>query len=72
MEVVNLLNREINAVLADCKIKSRFAELGAAFRRIAGAVWKISYRRNREVGQGGQSIGREAGLAENFDRGSLP
>ena len=29
MEIVNVLNREINAALADSKIKSRFADLGA-------------------------------------------
>ena len=29
-EIVTLLNREINAVLADPKIKARFAELGSA------------------------------------------
>ena len=29
-EIVALLNREINAVLADPKVKARFAELGSA------------------------------------------
>ena len=54
-EIVEKLNREINASLADPKIKARFAELrrGADDRHAAG-VRRLPRRRDREVGQGGE------------------
>jgi tripartite-type tricarboxylate transporter receptor subunit TctC len=51
-EIVDKLNKEINAGLADPKIKSRLANLGGTV--IAGSPVA---RRSREVGQGGQVRG---------------
>ena len=52
-EIVERLNREINAGLADPKIKARLAELGNdADAEVARRVRQAARRRDREVGQG--------------------
>ena len=62
-EIIDKLNTEINAVLADPKIEGtvcrprRFAAAGLARR-----VRQARRRRDREVGQGGEVRGRQAGL----------
>ena len=62
-EIVDKLNKEINAGLADPKMKARLADLGAhgAFR-LARRLRQAHRRRNREVGQGGQVRGHQAGV----------
>jgi Tripartite tricarboxylate transporter family receptor len=53
-EIVQKLNREINAVLADPKAKARIAELGRrAASGLARRLRPAPGRRNRKVGQGG-------------------
>ena len=62
-EIVDKLNQEINAGLADPKIKARLADMGGiALVGPARRVRKAHRRRNREVGQGGQVLRRQAGL----------
>ena len=52
-EIVDKLNKEINAILADPKIKAGLAELGStALAGLARRLWQAHRRRNREVGQG--------------------
>ena len=52
-EIVETLNREINAGLADPRIKARLADLGGdGASRFARRVWQAHRRRNREMGQG--------------------
>ena len=54
-EIIDRLNKEINAGLADPKIKARFADLGGdGASGLARRFWEADRRRNREVGQGGQ------------------
>ena len=54
-EIVDKLNKEINAGLADPKIKARLADLGGTvLARLARRLRQAHRRRNREVGQGGQ------------------
>ena len=61
-EIIDKLNKEINAALADPKIKARLADLGGT--RASGLARRLRQayrRRNREVGQGdpgGQHQGR--------------
>jgi tripartite-type tricarboxylate transporter receptor subunit TctC len=54
-EIVDKLNKEINAGLADPKMKARIADLGAT-------VLPGSPADNREVGQGDQGGGHQGGL----------
>ena len=57
------LNIEINAALADPKIKARLSDLGGGGTcRLAYRLRETPCRRNREVGQGGEVLGRKAGL----------
>ena len=52
-EIVDKLNKEINAALADPKIKARLADLGGAvLAGLARRVRQAHRRRNREMGQG--------------------
>ena len=54
-EIVDKLNKEINAGLADPKMKARLADLGGTV--LAGLACRFRQahrRRNREVGQGDQ------------------
>ena len=54
-EIIEKLNREVNAILAEPKTKARFLELGAiAAARHAGGIRQAGRGRDREVGQGGQ------------------
>jgi tripartite-type tricarboxylate transporter receptor subunit TctC len=51
-EIVDKLNKEINAAVADAKMKSRFAELGGtALLRFARGLRQAHRRRNRKMGQ---------------------
>ena len=52
-EIVERLNREVNAVLADADVNARLPELGSS-RRLARRLRQVHRRGNREVGQGGQ------------------
>jgi tripartite-type tricarboxylate transporter receptor subunit TctC len=62
-EIVDKLNREIDASLADAKIKARLSDLGATvLPGLAGRFRQTHLRRDREVGQGGQVRGHEAGV----------
>src|SRR6516162_3802507 len=58
-EIVDKLNSEINAALADPKIKARLADPDDAHR-----LWKIYRRRNREVGQGNPSGQHQGGVTQ--------
>ena len=51
-EIVERLNKEINAGLADPKIKARLADLAARCLLARPPIRKAHRRRNREVGQG--------------------
>ena len=52
-EIIDKLNKEINAALADPKMKARLADLGAVpMSMIARRIRQVHRRRNREVGQG--------------------
>ena len=62
-EIVEKLNREINAGLADPKMKARLAELGATPLALAPSrLWQAHCRRYRQVGEGGKVLGRQGGL----------
>ena len=62
-EIVNKLNREINACLADPKLQARIADLGGiAMHGLAGRLRKAHRRGNREVGQGGEIFRRQGGV----------
>ena len=51
-EIVEKLNKEINAGLADAKMKARLAELGGtAFPGSRRRIRKVCRRRDREVGR---------------------
>jgi hypothetical protein len=68
--IIEKLGREINAALADPKIKARFIELGGP--PIGGLTrrFREDYRgRYREVGKGDQGLGRQGELSGVF-RGS--
>ena len=52
-EIIDKLNKEINAALADPKIKARLADLGGTvLRGLARRLRQAHRRRDREVGQG--------------------
>jgi tripartite-type tricarboxylate transporter receptor subunit TctC len=57
-EIVENLNQEINAALADPQLQVRLADLGGLARRFRQA----DRRGNREVGQGGEVRGYQGGL----------
>ena len=62
-EIVDKLNNEINAALADPKIKARLADLGGTpIADDACRLRQVHRRRNREVGQGDQVRGHQAGV----------
>ena len=66
-EVIDKINKEINAGLADPKMKARFADLGGiADRGLACRFRQADRRRNREVGQGDPGGQYQGGL------GSVP
>ena len=62
-EIIDKLNKEINAGLADPKMKARLADLGGTVLAGSPADFGEAHRRrNREVGQGGQVRGHQAGV----------
>jgi hypothetical protein len=61
-DIVDKINNAINAGLADSKIKARLADLGHRGCASARRVQKIHRQRNREMGEGGEVFGREAGV----------
>ncbi len=62
-EIVDRLNNEINAALADPKIEARLADLGATVLPGSPADFgKLDRRRNREVGQGDPVREHQAGV----------
>ena len=68
-EIVEKLNKEINAGLADPKIKARLADLGGdGARALARRLRQVHRRRNREVGQGDQVRGHQAGVIADATR----
>src|SRR5262249_1533429 len=71
IEIVEKLNQETNAALADSQIKARLA--GFAPTRITGLprrLRKAHRRGNREVGKGGEVRGHQAAVKEA--RGNSP
>jgi len=50
-EIIDKLNKEINASLADPASRTRFAELGTTVIGVAGRVGEAHRRGNRKVGQ---------------------
>ena len=52
-EIIDKLNSEINAGVADPKMKAQLSTWAAADAEIARRVRQVHCRRNREVGQGG-------------------
>ena len=71
-EIVDRLNREINAGLADPKIRARLADTRCgAIRGLARGLRQVHGGRNREVGQGGQVRGHQGGMSRD-SRPSLP
>ena len=72
-EIVDKLNKEINAGLADPKIKARLADLGnIGLAPLARRLREAHRRRNREVEQGGEVLGREARLITGKRRPDIP
>ena len=62
-EIIDKLNREINAGLADPKMKARLADLGGTvLARLARRLRQAHRRRNREVGQGDPGSQHQAGV----------
>ena len=71
-EIVEKLNKEINAGLADPKIKARLADLGGTvLALLARRLWQADRRRNREVGQGDQVRGHQSGSDLSSSRHSI-
>ena len=63
-DIIDKLNRETNAVLADPALQARYAEFGAnGDDRLARRFQEIHRGRDREVGQGGQVRRHEAGVS---------
>ena len=63
-EIVEKLNKEINAALADPKMKARLADLGGVrCLRLARRLRQAHRRRNREVGQGDPGGQHQAGVS---------
>ena len=66
-EIIDKLNKEINAALADPKIKARLADLGGiAHCRLARRLRQAHRRRNREVGQGDPGGQHQGGVSRQF------
>ena len=63
VEIIERLNKEINAAIADPKIKARIADAGRhGASRLACGLRKAHRRRNREVGQGDQVCGYQSAV----------
>ena len=52
--IIDMLNKELNAGLADPKIKARIEELGGRRRGLAGGIREDHCGGHREVGEGDQ------------------
>ena len=64
-EIIDKLNKEINAGLADPKIKARLADLGGTvLAGLARRLRQAHRRRNREVGQGDPGGQHQAGVIQ--------
>jgi hypothetical protein len=61
-EIIERLNREINAGLDDAAVQARLAELATRPRASTSRVRELRSSRNGEMGQSGQAVGREAGI----------
>jgi hypothetical protein len=62
-EIVEKLNKEINAAISDPDMKARLADLGGNCACwLLGRLWQVHRRRNRKVGQGGKIRGHETGV----------
>ena len=69
-EVIDKLNKEINAVAADPNMKARFDGLGVDPMSMTSAeLREIHCRRNREVGQGDQGRQHQGGIDRSACRG---
>ena len=62
VEIIEKLNREINAGLAYPKNKARLAELGGTGSELRPGFWQVCRRRNREVGEGDPCCQHQAGV----------
>ena len=62
IDIVDRLNKEVNAGLGDPKFKARLADFGGTALRLPRRLRKNHGRGNREVGQGGQVLRRQGGL----------
>ena len=76
-EIVDKLNTEINAGLADPQFKARLIDLGGVpTADVARRLWQAHRRRNRKVGQGCQVGEHQAGMISEvaaliFDTGAF-
>jgi tripartite-type tricarboxylate transporter receptor subunit TctC len=61
-EIIDKLNKEINAGLVDLKMKARFADFGGTPLVGSPADFGKLIRRNREMGQGGEVREHQSGL----------
>ena len=65
-EIVGKLHQAVDVVLADPRAKARFAELGGVLdAHGACSLWRARCRRDREMGQGGEFRGDQAGVIGN-------
>jgi tripartite-type tricarboxylate transporter receptor subunit TctC len=62
-EIIEKLNKEINAALADTKMKVRLADLGAVLPGSPADFRETDGRRNRKVGQGDPGGQHQAGVS---------
>jgi tripartite-type tricarboxylate transporter receptor subunit TctC len=69
-EIIDRLNKEINAGLADPKLKARIADLGYAPFASSPADFGKPCQRNREVGQGDQVCRDQGGMTGSVSCGS--
>ena len=72
VEIVDRLNKEISAILGEPEIQQQLAAIGTIHCALACRVRQAHRRRNREVGQGGQILRREAGLIRATCRADIP
>src|SRR5262249_15356957 len=67
VEIIDKLNKEINAGLADTKVRARLIDLGGTVAcRLVRGLRQTHRRRNRKVGQGGEVRGHQAGVIRKF------
>jgi hypothetical protein len=72
-EIVARLNKEINAGLADPKLKARLADLGRrGATRVARRLRQAHRRRNRQVGQSNPSGHHQGGVSWIPSRADVP